>query len=155
MEINEVFDMMVQLEKKMSECYREISQVCHDEGISKELMTLSKEELDHMNLLATGKNYFREAPDLFSLKSERMTELALVHNRINKLVEDIHEEKTGLIEAINDAAVLERILEQFHLNRMAEVKDASLKKLFDTLSLGDKEHKKRLFRVLKSLYRTN
>jgi rubrerythrin len=152
MEIIEAFDTMVQLEKNMSECYREISQVCHDEEISKELMTLSKEEIDHMNLLATGKNYLKEAPDIFSLKSGRIAELSFIQNNMIKLISDIRDKKKNLIEAINDAAELERILEQFHLNRIAEVKDASLKKLFETLSLGDKEHKKRLFRVMESLY---
>jgi rubrerythrin len=152
MKINEAFDTMVQLEKDMSECYKEISRICYDEAVSKELMTLSKEEIDHMNLLATGKNYLNEAPDIFKLKSGRIAELSFMQNNMTKLINDIRDKRKSLIEAINDAAELERILEQFHVNRIAEVKDASLKKLFETLSLGDKEHKKRLFRVMKSLY---
>jgi rubrerythrin len=152
MEINDTFDTIVQLEKKMSECYGEMSQVCHNEETSKVLMKLSKEEIDHVNLLATGKNYLREVPDLFGLKCERTGELSLMQNRIATLIEKIHSNQVSLTEAINDVAEIERRLEQYHLNRIAEVKDASLKKLFDALSRGDKEHKERLFRLLESLH---
>lgn len=106
-----------------------------------------------MNLLAAGKNYLNEAPDLFGLKCERTSELSFMQNRIATLKEDIHSKKIGLIEAINDLAQIERQLEECHLSKIAEVKDASLKKLFDTLSLGDKEHKKRLFKVMQILAR--
>jgi rubrerythrin len=143
---------MVRLEKKMSECYKEISQICQDEDISKEFMTLSKEEIDHMNVLATGKNYLSHAPDIFKLKPGREVGLSPIQSKIDKLINDVHEKKIGLMEAINGAADLERILEQSHLDRIAEVKDASLKKLFESLSLGDKEHKKRLFRFMQRLY---
>jgi rubrerythrin len=153
MEISEAFDTMVQLEKKMSECFKEISQICHDEEISKELMMLSRGEIDHMNLLAAGKNYLNEAPDLFGLKCERTSELSLMQNRIDTLINNIQSKKIGLIEAINDTVQIERQLEECHLSKIAEVKDASLKKLFDTLSLGDKEHKRRLFKVMQILAR--
>ena len=155
MEILEAFNTMVQLEKSMSECYKEISRICPDEQVSRELMTLSQEELVHMNLLGTGKNYVNAAPDQFSLKSERIAELGLMQNRMVGLINDIHDKKKGLIEALTVAADIERVLQQFHLNGIAEVKDISLRKLFETLSLGDKEHIRRLFGVLKSLYPTN
>jgi rubrerythrin len=151
MEITEAFDTMVQLEALMSDCYLEISQICNDKSISKELVELSKEEIDHKNLLATGKNYLNEAPDVFSFDPDRASQLSLMQNRMARLIKDVHEKKIDLAEAINDAAVIERILERFHVHNIAEVKDMSLRRLFSTLSLGDKEHKKSLLRILKSL----
>jgi rubrerythrin len=153
MRINGTFDLAIQLEGKMSEGYKAISQICHDKAISKELMKLSKEETDHMNLLLTGKNYLSEAPDMFSLESERIAELNLTLNKITRLIDNVNDKKVGLEEAVNDAAELERFMEKFHLNRIVEMKDDSLKKLFETLAIGDKIHLERLLGVLESLYR--
>jgi len=68
MNTHEIFDLAIQAEEKLSECYKEISQLCQDKSISEELMILSKEEIDHRNLLITGTNYLNEAPDLFEKK---------------------------------------------------------------------------------------
>ena len=155
METNEAFDTLVQLEKMISECYMEISQICNDESISKELVELSKEEIDHMNLLKWGKDYFNEAQNIFIFKVEKPAELSLVQDKIGELINDIQEKKTSLIEAINDVIVLERILGQLYLKRIAEAKNASLKRLFDSLSLSGNEHKKSLFRIMHRLNASN
>jgi rubrerythrin len=155
METNEAFDALVQLEKMLSECYMEISQICNDESIFKELVALSKEEIDHMNLLRWGKDYLNEAQNTLILKFEKLPELSLVQDKIGKLINDIQEKKTSLMEAINEVTALERILGQLYLKRIAEVKNASLKKLFDSLSLSGNEHKKSLFRIMQHLNPSN
>jgi rubrerythrin len=155
MEANEAFDTFVQLEKMMSECYMEISKICNDESISKELVELSKEEIDHMNLLEWGKDCLDEAQNTFVCKFERPAELSLVQEKIGQLINDIQEKKTGLMEAINDIKVLERMIEQLYIRRIAEVTKPSLKRLFDLLSLSGREHIKSLFRIMQSLNPSN
>jgi len=152
MNIHETIDLATQMEEKMSECYRELSQLCSDEPISNELKELSREEIDHMNLLITGKYYVSEAPDLFELNSDREFEMKKGLNRVITLIDRIKNKKVSLAEAINDTFELEKLFEQLHLNTILEVKDASLEKLFKALSRGDKEHKKRLIEVLKKVY---
>jgi rubrerythrin len=86
MGIEDTFDLAIQLEEKMSECYKEIGILCQDESISKELTRLSSDERAHMNLLIIGKDYLKEAPDLFSLRSERITEMKTGFNKIIGLI---------------------------------------------------------------------
>lgn len=152
MSIDELFDFAIQLEEKMSECYEEISQLCQVRSISKELIMLAKDEIGHMRLLIKGKNYLNEAPDVFSLKSDRIPELKMGLHRLIRLINDLHDKRIDLEEAINDAVELERLFEQFHLKTIAEVNDPNLKILFETLSSDDKVHKERLLGILTSFY---
>jgi rubrerythrin len=115
-------------------------------------MTLSNEEIDHMNLLITGKNYLKEALDIFSIKSERITELKIGLNKIIRLIDKINNNSIDSEEAINDAAEFERLFEQFHLKTIAEVNDPSLKKLFKALSGDDKKHTEGLIKILTGFY---
>jgi rubrerythrin len=148
----ESIDLATQMERKMSECYEELSQFCNDESISKELMELSKEEIDHMNLLITGRNYVSEAPEIFELKFDREVEMKEGLNRVINLIDKIKNKKVNFTEAINDTFELEKLFEQFHLKTVLEVKDTSLKNLFKALSHGDNKHKKQLLGILKRLY---
>jgi rubrerythrin len=150
MSVSETFDLAIQLEEKMSECYKAICKLCQDEAISKELVRLSYDEIAHADLLRTGKNYLKEVPDIFNLKSERMTELNTALNGIANLIESVREKNTNLKQAINDTAELERLFEQFHLKTIADVKDASLKKLFEALSTDDRVHARRLTSIMKT-----
>jgi rubrerythrin len=155
MAIDETFDLAIQLEEKMSECYKEISRLFRDESIAKEFIRLSNDETAHKNLLLMGKNYLKEAPDIFHLKRERISEMKLGLKGIIGLIKRVHDKKIDIEEALNDAAELERLFEQFHLKTVAEVKDASLKKLFEALSTDDKTHRMRLISVLKRFYRAS
>ena len=152
MAIEETFDLGIQLEEKMSECYKEISRLCQEESLAREFIRLSNDEIVHRNLLVMGKNYLKVAPDIFHLRRERIGELETGLNKITKLIERIHDKHISLEEALNDAAEIERLFEQFHLRTVAEVKDASLKNLFEALSVDDKAHRMRLIGVMKRFY---
>lgn len=152
MAIDETFDLAIQLEEKMSECYKEIYKLCQDEAVSRELVRLSHDERAHADLLITGKNYLKEVPDIFSLKLERLTELKTALRGVIKLIESVLEKNATLKQALNDAAELENLFEQFHLKTIAQVKDSSLKKLFKALSTDDKTHRERLINIIKGLY---
>lgn len=151
MSINENFDLAIQAEEKMSQCYKEMMKLSQDEAISEELAKLSREEIDHMNLLITGKNYLKEAPDIFNLTKDRITELKIVLKRAIRLIDNVQNRNTGLEEALNDIVDLERFFEQFHLKSIAEIEDSSLKNLFEALSIGDKAHRERLMKIITSL----
>lgn len=150
MGIEDTFDLAIQLEERMSECYKEIGKLCRDEKISKELVRLSYDEIAHGDLLRTGKNYLKEVPDIFSLKSERITEIKTGLDRVIRLIDTVRDRNISFEDAVNGAAELEKLLEQFHLKTIAEVKNASLKKLFEALSIDDKIHVGRLKNIVKS-----
>jgi len=129
MSISENFDLAIQAKEKMSICYEEISKLSQSDAISQELVNLSGEELDHRNLLITGKNYLMEAPEVFSLTKERLTELKIVLNRTIRLIDNVRNRSISFKEAINDIVDLERYFEQFHLRSIAEIEDNSLKRI--------------------------
>jgi rubrerythrin len=155
MGLSDTFDLAIQLEEKMSECYKAMRKLCQEESISKELVRLSYDEIAHADLLRTGKNYLKEAPDIFSLRSERITEMKTALEKTFRLIETVRDKNTTFEDAINGAAELERLFEQFHLKAIAEVKDASLKRLFEALSTDDKVHTGRLINILTSSYRSS
>jgi len=152
MAIKETFDLAIQLEEKMSGCYKEISRLCQEESLAKEFIRLSNDEIAHRNLLLMGKNYLEVAPDIFHLSRERIGEMENGLNKITKLIERTHDKNISLEEALNDAAELERLFEQFHLKTIVEVEDISLKKLFEALSADDKIHRERLINIIKGFY---
>ena len=155
MSVSETFDIIIQLEAQMSECYKEISRLCQDESIAKQFIKLSNDETAHMNLLIMGRNYLKGAPDIFHLRQERIGELKIGLNKITRLIEKVRDKNISLEEALNDAVELERLFEQFHLKTVAEVEDTSLKKLFEALSTDDKTHRMRLISIMKRFNRTS
>ena len=113
MNINEFFDLVIQVKEKMSECYKEISKLCQNESISKDLMMPSKDETDHKNLLITGKNYLKKATDVFSQNRDRVVELKIGLNRAIRIVDNIHNNNIDLKKAIMMQQSLKGFLNNF------------------------------------------
>ena len=147
MNLKEVFDLAIQAEQNISVCYDEMNLAFQNESFSDEFTTLSKEEIDHRNLLMTGKNYLEEASDILSGKPKEIAKLRSGLTTVSKLIDRLRNRDIGLKEALNNLIELEKVFEKFHLIATVEVKDPSLKKLFEALSLGDKLHKARLVKI--------
>ncbi len=68
--------------------------------------------------------------------------------KCSRLIEDCRKKNIHIEEALNDMVDLERHLEKYHLQKISEVNDDSLKKLFEALSSGDRLHKERLMKII-------
>lgn len=149
MNINEVLDIAIQLEEKMSLFYQEICHLCHDKSISEELIKLSAEEIAHKNLLITGKNFINATRVIIIIKPDRIADMILGLRNINTIIHKIQNRDLNIISALNDASKLERSFAHFHLKIIDEVEDLSLKRLFEILSTCDKNHEKRIQKIFK------
>jgi rubrerythrin len=139
LDIAKFLDFGAELEMRVSKVYEKLSGLAGDESLSKRLISLSREEINHANILRTGKNYLGEMPDLFvgvRLKDEEM----------QKGLKDagalLAEFDTGLSfrEGLNRILQLETEFERIHLGASVEVREPSLISLFQALTKGDQNH---------------
>jgi rubrerythrin len=147
MDIARFLDMGTDLENRISRIYEKISSLTNDESLSKRLISLSREELNHANILRTGKNYLSEMPDLF-------LGVQLGDEEIQEGLEDagalLSELDIGLSfpEGLKRILQLEKRFEQIHLGISVEIGEPSLKKLFQALTKGDQNHVRILSEII-------
>jgi rubrerythrin len=152
MSVIHALSLAIELELKVSDAYRRLSELVVDGVVKKNLLILSQEEILHANTLRAGKSHADSQPEAF--ESERISEeelrdnIALIDNLLKKL-----EDKTiGFEDALKRIRDLETRFERAHLNTLLEVKDPSLKQLFEALSSGDREHGWRVEELVRTLF---
>jgi rubrerythrin len=150
MELTELLDEAILLEKGFQSCYELLSKVSQD-GTAEELRKLAQEEKGHVNLLVTGKNYILNMSDLFGQETISDAELQLGLKAVAGLEEDLISRKTEFSQGLKKLYGLEKKFERVHMNTAVEFKDFSLKKLFEALARADAEHRQRLERLIARL----
>ena len=152
MSVIRALSLAIDLELKVAEAYEKLSRMAVDETVKKDLTTLSQEERVHANLLRTGKHFASSDPLLFA--DEKISEkdiedhLGLIENFL-KYVDD---KTLDLEDALRRMHDMEIWFETVHIRTLLEVKDPSLRKLFEALSAGDHEHTRRLEKLIRALY---
>jgi len=140
----------IELEERIQSCYGLLSKVAQD-GIADELRQLAREEKSHVNVLRTGKNFVIRAPDVFGQEMVSDTEIRLGIKAAADLEEGLKAQKMEYPQALKRVYDLEKKYEWIHLNTAVEVKDYTLKKLFEALARADAEHRQRLERLIARL----
>jgi iron-sulfur cluster repair protein YtfE (RIC family) len=108
---------------------------------------MALEEKNHAEILRSGKNYIKLIPDAFGRQimtaSEVKTGLLMARSLLQTIRQkpDLETQLKGLLE-------LERRFEKVHLDTSVEIKDLSLKKLFQDLSQEDKTHIQKLEEII-------
>jgi len=148
MKIMAALDLAIQIEEKFYECYAEIRQNFPDKTMNEEIEKLAAEELGHKNLLKTGKNYLLRAPQAFPEEIDLELEMQTGRTELTALHKDLTDKTVDLKTALERIYKLEQNFEQVHLQTLIQVKDQSLKQLFEALSGGDKAHQERLGRMM-------
>jgi rubrerythrin len=150
MNLTVTLDEAIALEEKFSSCYELLTRAAGD-GQSTELKILAREEKNHASVLKTGKNFVIRAPDLFGLEKISDIEIRLGIKTAENLREDLIAGKADFRQGLKRLYNLERKFERIHLTTAAEIKDFSLKKLFEALARADAEHRQRLERLMARL----
>ena len=147
MNITKTLSQAIELELRVSECYEKMSAMTLDENLKQELQKLAKEEVVHAHLLRSGKSYASDDPEFFH--DEHVTDQEIGENLslIENLIQNIDNKTITVREALNRICELESRFEKVHLDKIIEIKDPSLKKLFEALSAGDREHTQRLEKI--------
>ncbi len=152
MSVIHALSLAIELELKVSDAYRRLSELVVDGVVKKNLLTLSQDEVVHANTLRTGKSHAASQPEAF--ESERISEEQLAENiaLTDGLLKNLEDKAIGFEDALRRIKDLEGRFEKAHLNTLLEVKDPSLKQLFNALSSGDREHSRRLEELVRTLY---
>jgi len=144
MHVNEVLDLAERMEEGLSECYGSLAKLAKSDELRRGLERLAQEEIDHRNIIRTGRNYLFQAPEAFAQPAMRAEDLQEGLDRCRGLLERLEREKTTLNSALGDVFRLESIYEKVHLSTCLEINDEGLRKLFQALSQGDAEHRRSL-----------
>ena len=141
----------IDLETLIAEIYRLAAKLAPDENMARELTLLAGEELDHASLLRTARNYQLRAPEAFGEASHSKEELLRGLKSAQELLAKIEGKKLLLPQILEKLIELESQFEKVHLETLVEIRDESLKKLFERLAGEDRKHLNRLSRLLESL----
>lgn len=138
----------IDLENLVAEIYQQAAELAPSETISRELVRLAGEERDHANLLRAGRNYQARAPEAFGQARISKEELLEGIKAAQDLLARIENKKLLLPQILEELIRLEDSFEKIHLHTLVEIRDESLKKLFQRLAGEDREHLNRLARLL-------
>ena len=149
MNIEKFLDLGAELESQISSIYEKIAMLTVDEAVSKQLIEISREELNHANALKMGKNYLKQAPELFlavNMNEEELNaglaELGILQTRLK--------ETTLLLPALRWLLDLEKKFERVHIGASVLLADVHFKELFRALSKGDRNHVATLTQIISS-----
>ena len=141
----------IDLETLIAEIYRLAAELAPDENMTRELTLLSGEELGHASLLRSARNYQLRAPEAFGEASLSKEDLLKGLKSAQELLARIEKKQLLLSQVLERLMELEGQFEKAHLQTLVEIHDVSLKKLFERLAGEDREHLKRLSRLLELL----
>jgi rubrerythrin len=149
--INEVLDLAEELESGLSTCYRKLAELTRDEDISERLQRLAEEEINHRDLIKTGKSYLIQAPEVFRDVRMPADELREGLEQCESLAGRLEKASMDFPVGLEALAVLESTAERAHLSVLLELSDPELERLFQALAQGDAGHRLRLERLLSDL----
>ena len=135
-----------ELETLISRIYLKVAAITHNNLTSNALIKISHEELNHASTLKMGKNYLKEAPDIFHGVDIDEAELQQGLKDCKELYERIHP-MSSVLSCLISLLDLEKRFEKIHLGASVIVSDAHLKRLFQALAGGDQNH----FKVLQEM----
>jgi rubrerythrin len=144
-----LLDLAIELEKKIGDCYDRMSGMATDEVLRKELLTLAREEVDHANLLRTGKNFAVKNPEFFSPGDMDHALLESCLRVIGELVNGLGEGTVTLHGALSRIVALEYFCEKAHVSTLVHIEEPSLKQLFSGLARDDAAHAERVWQLLR------
>jgi len=139
MEIMAYLDKAMQVEDHLAECYKALAAWC-DQKIAAQLNRLSREEINHRNILNMGKTFITNAPDLFGGVVMSEAELDRGLQDIDPLLNSLRAKQLNQRDALAQLIELERRLEKVHMRVSIDIKEPSLQDLFHKLSAGDQNH---------------
>src|SRR4030042_3223628 len=140
MDIPNFLDLAEALETQISLLYNTIAERSGDPPIAARLKALANEELNHANVLRSGKRYFKELPDLFTGIAIDENEAKVGLEEAKMLYASLSHGKIPLIDGLKKMLGLEKRFEKIHMGASVTITEPSLKKLLTTLTNGDQSH---------------
>jgi rubrerythrin len=122
-----------------------------DEASKREIHILSRDEFAHAELLRRGIEYAQAHPDFFGETVFSEQDLAAIIENVQSITAAIAQKTVSYASSLRQLADLEKNLYRIHMSHLADIREPSLKKLFESLAAGDKTHVERILRMIESL----
>jgi rubrerythrin len=139
MEIEKFLNLGTEIETLIAGLYEKVSALTLDASTSKALMKISHEEINHASTIKMGKNFLREAPEIFVGVHAEEEELKQGLRECGELRERL-DQNLAILPALKSLLSLEKRFERIHLGASLIVTDDHLKQLFQSLAKGDHNH---------------
>jgi rubrerythrin len=149
MNLNEFINLGIKLEETISTCYECLEGLSSDQTVSWRLNKMAQEEKNHADILRSGKKYIKLIPDAFGVPLMTVGEIKTGLRKAQGLLRTIRQ-TSNLEDGLKTLLELERQFEKVHLDTSIEIRDPSLKKLFQDLSQADKTHTQSLEEIISS-----
>jgi rubrerythrin len=149
MSLINLFDLAIELEKKVGDCYVRMGAMATDEALKKDLLKLAQEEVGHANLLRTGRSFGVRNPEFFSRADVDFTLLQNCRRAIAELLGELDRGAIALPAALSRITDLEYFCEKAHLATLVQIEEPSLKPLFEGLARDDVQHGDRVSELLR------
>jgi rubrerythrin len=139
MSLTLLLDLGAEFERKLSACYGKLEFFMSADADSAVLRRIARDELNHSNLLISGKEYARRLPDLFGKESALTGDIQAGIELVEALLRDL-DRGVKVASGLRRLLELEERFEKVHLKTVVEIKDDSLRKLFSNLAGEDRSH---------------
>jgi rubrerythrin len=140
MNVPEFIDLAEAIELRVSSLYELAAANTSDPPIANQLKRLSREELNHANILRTGRTYYESMPDLFSGLMMDETEAQEALKKAEEYLVQFRKEKLPILSQLKVMLDYEKRFEKIHMGASVKIKDEKLKELFNGLKEGDQFH---------------
>jgi rubrerythrin len=147
MNLQEFIGQGIRLEESISRCYEQLADSSPGDRSRELLLKISGEETNHANTLRLGLEYVRKMPDLFGPQLMSSADLLAGIRQVEELLEEIvaHPEWRAQLERLLN---LEKRFESIHMNTAVEIKEASIKKMFENIGREDSDHLEAITEIL-------
>jgi rubrerythrin len=138
-----------ELEMAAAMIYETMADLSPEVGIARHLRALANDETRHADAITMGKRYQQEMSDAFGRTK-------MEDKEILKGIEDGNAFRASLTpgyaltDGLKKMLKFERRFEKIHIAASIEITNPSLKRLFETLTKGDKSHIATLNKLLDS-----
>jgi hypothetical protein len=139
MDIPEFLTMAAELEMLTSRLYESLAGLSSDGVLANRLKSLANDELNHANILHTGRKYYQEMPDVFAGITVEDDEI-WAGIKEAKRFQALLIPGCSLLDGLTKMLQFERRFEKIHVETSIKITEPSLKQLFVSLTRGDTSH---------------
>jgi rubrerythrin len=150
MGIQDDLEAAIDLEMTISDCYKKLSRNAVRAEIASSLEKIGREEINHANILRMQKNLSPVMEDLFGEKAAAAGQIRTCLRQARDLstaLDGSRDFEASLIDLRN----LEIAIEKIHRHTAVDIRDESLRNLFDQLAGMDRAHADTLGQIIESL----
>jgi rubrerythrin len=140
MKIQDFLDLAEEIELKISDLYTIIAGNSADPPMANQLKKLAAEEINHANILRTGKAYYEAMPDLFAGLTMDEAEVRAALKEALEHQAAFLQKKPPIHHQLQTMMAFEKRFEKFHMGAAVKIEDQKLRQLFMSLRKGDHSH---------------